>query len=391
LHFNQGNNKKMSKRDYYEVLEVSKNASEAEIKKAYRRLAMKFHPDRNAGDPKSEDKFKEIGEAYEVLSDSKKRAAYDQFGHAGVDPSMGARGAGGGAYSGNFTDIFEDIFGDIFGGRGGRGGHGSRAQQGSDLRYEVGISLEQAVRGHEMDIKINTLVGCDECNGSGSKPGSTQKTCQTCAGHGQVRMQQGFFAVTQTCPTCHGSGQVISDPCRKCSGHGRVHGSRNLHIKIPAGVDNGSRIRLSGEGEAGVFGGPPGDLYIDIHVKSHPIFEREGMDLHCHVPISFITAALGGELEVPTLDGRVKLKIPAETQTGHAFRLRGKGVTAIRGSAKGDLICTVLVETPVSLSKEQKEIFQQLEKTMGPQHERHSPKASKWFSSVKKFFEDMKP
>ncbi|MBI3187542.1 MAG: molecular chaperone DnaJ, partial [Gammaproteobacteria bacterium] len=350
----------MSKRDYYEVLGVSRDVNEADLKKAYRRLAMKFHPDRNTEDKGAEDKFKEAKEAYDVLSDAQKRAAYDQYGHAGVDPSAaaGAGGFGGGA---NFNDIFGDVFGDIFGG-GARSR--SRAYRGSDLRYNMELSLEEAVAGTTVKIKIPTLVACKTCHGSGAKKGSQATTCTTCGGTGQVRIQQGFFSVQQTCPHCHGAGKMIKDPCHDCHGQGRVEERKTLSVKVPPGVDNGDRIRLSGEGEAGENGGPPGDLYVQIHVKPHPIFERDGSNLLCQVPISVATAALGGELEVPTLNGRVMLKIPSETQTGKLFRIKGKGVAPVRGGGAGDLICKVIVETPVKLTAKQKELLRELESSM---------------------------
>lgn len=380
----------MAQRDYYEVLGVAKSASEAELKKAFRRLAMKYHPDKNQGDKGAEEKFKEAKEAYDVLSDSNKRAAYDQFGHAGVNQS--AAGGAGGFHGGSagFSDIFEDIFGDIFGGGGGRGGGRSRAQRGSDLRYGIELSLEEAVNGKSVDITVPTFVQCDGCGGSGARKGTGKKTCSTCGGSGQIRMQQGFFSVSQSCPTCYGAGSVIADPCHTCQGQGRKQGNKKLNVKIPAGVDNGDRIRLSGEGEAGVFGGGPGDLYVQVQVKAHPIFSRDGLDLHCDVPISFVTAALGGELDVPTLDGRVKLKIPAETQTGKQFRLRSKGVKAIRGGQQGDLLCKVIVETPVNLTREQKEHLQEFGQSLSDNENKYSPKMSNWFNGVKKFFEDMK-
>lgn len=374
----------MSKRDYYEVLGVDKSAGEREIKKAYKKLAMKYHPDRTQGDKALEDKFKEIQEAYEVLTDSQKRAAYDQYGHAGVDPNRGGAGFGGGA---DFGDIFGDVFGDIFGG--GRGGRQSRARQGADLRYNLELSLEEAVRGKDVDIRVPTLVECDKCDGSGAKAGSKPTTCPTCHGNGQVQMRQGFFAVQQTCPTCSGKGQIISDPCTKCRGQGRVEKTKTLNVKIPAGVDTGDRIRLSGEGEAGEAGAPPGDLYVQVHVREHKIFARDGNNLYCEVPLSFTTAALGGELEVPTLDGKVKLKIGPETQTGKMFRLRGKGVKSVRTGAMGDLMCKVVVETPVNLSSRQKELLKELEESMGKETAKHSPKAQGFFDGVKKFFDDL--
>ena len=379
----------MSQRDYYEVLGVAKSASDAELKKAYRRLAMKHHPDKNQGDKDAEHKFKEAKEAYEILSDSSKRAAYDQFGHAGVNQSAAGGGFHGGAGAG-FSDIFEDIFGDIFGGGGGRAGGRSRAQRGSDLRYDLTLTLEEAVHGRSADITVPTFVSCSPCAGSGAKKGTGKKSCATCGGQGQVRMQQGFFAVQQTCPTCHGAGSVIANPCPSCHGNGRTQGTRKLAVKIPAGVDNGDRIRLSSEGEAGVHGGGAGDLYVQVRVKPHHIFKRAGLDLHCDVPVSFVSAALGGEMDVPTLDGRVKLKIPAESQTGKQFRLRGKGVKAIRGSQQGDLLRRIIVETPVNMTREQKELLQDFDKSLANDKSRYSPKTSSWFDGVKTFFDDMK-
>ena len=379
----------MSKRDYYEVLGVNRNASEADLKKAYRRAAQKHHPDRNPDDRESEGKFKECKEAYEVLSDSRKRAAYDQFGHAGVDPSMGGGGYGAAGAGASFSDIFGDVFGDIFGGgRGGAGGQ--RVYRGSDLRYNLELSLEDAVAGTSVKIRVPTQVTCNECGGSGARKGSSPTTCSTCGGHGQVRMQQGFFSLQQTCPRCHGKGTMISDPCPKCHGQGRVEERRTLSVKVPAGVDTGDRIRLAGEGEAGESGGPPGDLYVQIQVKQHPIFVRDENNLYCEVPIGFVTAALGGELEVPTLTGRVSLKIPPETQTGRMFRVRGKGVKPVRGGPVGDLICKVRVETPVNLSRKQKEILQAFAGEMDEGGSRHSPQTHSWLDGVKKFFDSMK-
>jgi molecular chaperone DnaJ len=372
----------MSKRDYYEVLGVAKNASEAEIKKAFKRLAMKFHPDRNPDDTQAEENFKEAKEAYDILSDPQKRTAYDQFGHAGVEPGMGAGAGAGGA---SFSDIFGDVFGDIFGGMHG----GGRTRRGADLRYNLDLSLEEAVKGTSVKIRVPTSVQCSECGGSGAKKGSSPKTCTTCNGIGQVRMQQGFFSLQQTCPKCRGSGQIITDPCRKCHGQGRVQEHKTLSVKVPAGVDTGDRIRLNGEGEAGELGAPPGDLYVQINVAQHPIFSRDENDLYCEVPISFVTATLGGELEVPTLDGRVKLKIPAETQSGKLFRVRGKGVRSVRGGMVGDLICRVAVETPVNLNGKQKEILREFEKTMSETGHKHKPKEHSWLDGVKKFFDDL--
>ncbi len=371
----------MSKRDYYEVLGVSKDADEKDVKKAYRREAMKHHPDRNPDDPAAEGKFKEATEAYDVLMDGKKRAAYDQYGHAGLDPSMG--GGGGG----NFSDIFGDVFGDIFGGGGrGRGG----PQRGSDLRYTLDISLEQAVKGTTVEIRVPSLSTCDTCDGSGAKKGSSPATCGTCGGAGQVRMQQGFFQVQQACPACRGRGKTITDPCGTCRGQGRVEKTKTLSVKVPPGVDTGDRIRLSGEGEAGPEGGPAGDLFVQMSVRQHAIFERDGKDLYCEVPITFVDAALGGDLEVPTLDGRVKLKVPPETQTGKLFRLRGKGVKPVRGGGVGDLLCRAVVETPVKLNKEQKALLEELRSSLGEGGKAQSPRQTSWFEGVKSFFDDLK-
>ena len=379
----------MSKRDYYEILELEKSATTAEIKKAFKRKAMKFHPDRNPDSKDAEEKFKEAKEAHDILTDQQKRGAYDQFGHAGVDGSagMGGRGAGG---SGNFSDVFGDVFGDIFGGAGGGRGGGQQVFRGSDLRYNLELDLEDAVKGKEVKIRVPTQVACDTCGGSGAKKGTSPTTCTTCGGHGQVRMQQGFFSLQQTCPRCHGNGKMISDPCNKCHGHGRVEKHKTLSVKVPPGVDTGDRIRLSGEGEAGENGGPSGDLYVHMNVRPHKIFQRDGVDLYCEVPISFVAAALGGEIEVPTLDGRVNLKVPAETQTGKSFRLRSKGVKAVRGSGLGDLICKVVIETPVNLTNDQKDLLKQLDESLVDGSVNHSPRSSTWVDGVKKFFKDMK-
>ena len=374
----------MSKRDYYEILGVDRNASEKDIKKAYRRVAMKHHPDRNPDNKASEEKFKEASEAYEILSDDQKRGAYDQYGHDAVSGNAGAGGFGGGA--GNFSDIFGDVFGDMFGGGGGRSRGPAR---GSDLRYNLDIDLEQAVKGTEVKIRVPTLVTCGVCDGSGAKKGSSPVTCPTCGGVGQVRMQQGFFSVQQTCPNCHGKGKIISDPCTNCHGQGLIEETKTLSVKVPAGVDTGDRIRLTGEGEAGPDGGPAGDLFVQMNVREHKIFERDGKHLYCEVPISIIDAALGGELEVPTLDGRVKLKIPAETQTGKLFRLRGKGVTPVRGGSTGDLLCRVALETPVNLTKQQKELLKQLQQSFDKEGNQ-TPRKNSWFEGVKNFFDDMK-
>jgi len=381
----------MAKKDLYEILGVAKNASEDELKKAYRRLAMKYHPDRNPDDKDAEAKFKQAKEAYEILSDAQKRAAYDQFGHAAFEAGMGGTGPsgfGGGHGAGaSFSDIFGDVFGDIFGATGGRA-RASRAYRGADLQYNLEISLEEAVAGTTAKIRVPTSEPCKACDGTGAKKGTKPKTCPTCGGAGTVRIQQGIFAVQQTCPTCRGRGEIIEEPCPVCHGQGRVQTHKTLSVKIPAGVDTGDRIRLGGEGEAGEHGGPAGDLFVVIHVKPHPIFERRDADLFCEVPISFAVAALGGEVEVPTLGGRARLKIPAETQSGKLFRLRGKGVAPVRGGAPGDLICRVNVETPVSLTEEQKELLRRFDESLGGDH--HRPQEQSWLGRVKKFFEDMR-
>lgn len=376
----------MQQRDYYELLGVSRSASDAEIKKAFRKLAMKYHPDRNAGDEESEEMFKQIQQAYAVLSDPEKRAAYDQFGHAGVGVGGGAGGFGG---FGGFGDVFEDIFENIF--TGGRaGGRRTRAERGADLQLTIALTLEEVAVGKQVEINVPRHVSCKTCEGSGAKKGTTPKTCDTCQGVGQVRMQQGFFSIQQTCPDCHGEGKRILEHCPDCRGQGRVKESKTLTVKIPVGVDDGDRVRLNGEGESGLHGGPAGDLYVQISLKPHSLFKREGGDLHCEVPISFTTAALGGTVEVPTLDGRVTLKIPAETQTGKPFRVRGKGIKSIRSHAPGDLICHVLVETPVALSAAQKSLLEKLQESIEKSGETHSPKSNSWFAGVKQFFEDMK-
>ncbi|MCW3481496.1 molecular chaperone DnaJ [Neisseriaceae bacterium JH1-16] len=379
----------MSKRDYYDVLGVNRDASDDDIKKAYRKLAMKYHPDRNPDSKEAEDKFKEVKEAYEMLSESDKRAAYDQFGHAGVDPNMGAGGGfrGGQGGFGDFADAFGDIFGDIFGGRAGGGGGRSNVYRGADLRYNMEISLEEAAKGCERQIRIPTHENCDVCHGSGAKPGTQPKTCTTCGGHGQVRVSQGFFSVQQTCPTCHGSGKQITDPCTKCHGAGQLKTHKTLNVKIPAGVDEGDRIRLAGEGEPGTNGGPAGDLYVVTHIKQHAVFQRDGMDLHCEMPITFATAALGGEIEIPTLDGMAKMKIPAETQSGKVFRLRGKGVKAVRGSDYGDLMCHVVVETPVKLTERQKELLREFEQVGEGDKATHNPRAKSFVDKLREFFD----
>ncbi|MGI9211162.1 MAG: molecular chaperone DnaJ [Methylococcaceae bacterium] len=378
----------MAKEDYYELLGVARNASEDEIKKSFRRLAMKYHPDRNRDNPQAEEQFKKIKEAYDILSDAKKRSAYDQFGHAGLDAGMGG-GAGGFSYTAeNFSEIFGDVFGDIFGG-GASSRKRGRVQRGADLRYNLEVTLEEAVSGTEVKIKVPTQVICTECGGNGAKKGTTPVTCGTCQGHGVVRMQQGFFAVQQTCPTCRGTGQQVKDPCRVCNGHGRIQETKTLSVKIPAGVDTGDRIRLGGEGEAGEGGGPPGDLYVQIAVKEHPIFKRDGANLYCEVPISFPAACLGGDLEVPKLDGKVVLKIRTETQTGRLFRLRNKGVKPVRGGAQGDLLCRVRIETPIHLNKEQLELIKKLDESLSGGGSHHSPQAHGWLDGVKQFFEKL--
>jgi molecular chaperone DnaJ len=371
----------MSKRDYYEVLGCGRDVDQGELKKAYRRLAMKHHPDRNPDDPEAEIHFKEAKEAYETLSDGDKRAAYDQFGHAGI----GAGQAGGGFSSGtdSFGNIFGDVFGDIFGGsRGGR----SQVFRGADLQYELSLSLEQAVAGDSVSIDVPTQVECNKCDGAGAEPGTEPTSCVTCNGVGQVRAQQGFFSVQQTCPTCRGLGKIIATPCSSCSGRGRTSKVKTLAVQVPAGVDEGNRIRLSQEGEAGRNGGPSGDLYVDIVVKPHPIFERDGGSLSCNIPISFAAAVLGSSVEVPTLNGQVMLKVPPETQSGNVFRLRGKGVRQVRSSGVGDLFCTVQIETPVKLTDEQKNMLEQLDKSLQTGGSRHSPRTRSWLDGVKQVF-----
>lgn len=375
----------MSKRDYYKVLEVARTASEVEIKKSYRRMAMKFHPDRNPNDHEAEDKFKEAKEAYEVLTDAQKRAIYDQHGHEGLAARNGGGGFGG---ADAFSDIFGDVFGDIFGG--GRRGGGRQVFRGADLRYDLELDLEQAVFGHSSTIEFTTLGECEPCKGTGAAPGSKTVTCETCHGAGQVRMQQGFFAVQQTCPRCKGRGQVISEPCDSCLGQGRLRKKKTLAIKVPEGVDSGDRIRLAGEGEAGRNGGPPGDLYVEIRVREHQIFERDGSHLSCEVPVSFATATLGGVVEVPTLGGTVDLKVPTETQSGRVFRLREKGVKPVRGGPTGDLFCRVVVETPVNLTEDQKEMLRTFEQSVQSSARDHSPREQSWLNGVKRFFETIR-
>jgi len=375
----------MAKRDYYDVLGVSRTASADEIKKSYRRLAMKFHPDRNKDDDSAEARFKEAREAYEVLSNTDKRASYDRFGHDGV---RGRPGGAGGFGADGFSDIFGDVFGDIFGAGRQRG---AQVFRGADLGYELTLELEKAVAGDTVTIEVPTQVTCSTCDGSGAREGSEPTRCSTCGGAGQVRMQQGFFSIQQTCPACKGAGTVITDPCGDCHGRGRVRKTKTLSVKVPPGVDDGDRIRLAQEGEAGVNGGPPGDLYVEIRVKRHKLFTREGADLACEVPVSIGTATLGGEVELPTLDGHVSLKVPAGTQSGKVFRLRGKGVITVRDPRKGDLFARVVVETPVNLTAAQKELLERFEESVQSGGDKHSPRAGGWLETVKRFFERISP
>ncbi|MGI4814718.1 MAG: molecular chaperone DnaJ [Janthinobacterium lividum] len=375
----------MAKRDFYEVLGLAKNASDDEIKKAYRKLAMKYHPDRNPDSKDSEERFKEVKQAYEMLSDPQKRAAYDQYGHAGVDPNMGGAGAQG---FGGFAEAFGDIFGDIFGQQqGGRGRGGQQVYRGGDLRYSMEITLDQAAHGYDTQIRVPSWDSCEVCNGSGAKAGSRPQTCPTCNGAGAVRMSQGFFSVQQTCPKCHGTGTYIPDPCPACHGAGKVKRTKTLEVKIPAGIDDGMRIRSGGNGEPGLHGGPPGDLYIEIKIAAHPVFERDGDDLHCQMPISFVTAALGGHIEAPTLAGKASFDIAAGTQSGKTFRLRGKGIKGLRTAVPGDLYVHVQVETPVKLSDKQRDLLRQFEASLSEGGPRHSPESKNWFDKVKDFFE----
>ncbi|MBX9959251.1 MAG: molecular chaperone DnaJ [Burkholderiaceae bacterium] len=373
-----------TKRDFYEVLGVPKNASEEEIKKAYRKLAMKYHPDRNQGDSAktAEEKFKEAKEAYEMLSDPQKKAAYDQYGHAGVDPNM--RGGPGDGFGGGFAEAFGDIFGDMFGQQRGRGGR--QVYRGSDLSYAMEITLEEAAKGKDAQIRIPSWDNCGTCQGSGAKPGTQAKTCSTCHGAGSVQMRQGFFSVQQTCPHCHGTGKIIPDPCTTCMGQGRIKRQKTLEVKIPAGIDDGMRIRSAGNGEPGTNGGPPGDLYIEIRLKKHDIFERDGDDLHCAVPISIVTAALGGEIEVPTLQGKAAIDLPEGTQTGKQFRLRGKGIKGVRSSYPGDLYCHITVETPVKLTEHQRKLLRELDESLRKGGAKHSPGEGSWADRLKSFF-----
>ena len=374
-----------TKRDFYEILGVPKNASDEDIKKSYRKLAMKYHPDRNQGDASAEVKFKEAKEAYEMLSDAEKRAAYDQYGHAGVDPNMrGAAGAGG---FGGFGESFGDIFGDIFGqARRQQGGGGRQVFRGNDLSYAMDISLEEAAAGKKTEIRIPSYDECDTCHGSGAKPGTSAKTCGTCQGQGVVQMRQGFFSVQQNCPHCRGSGKINSDPCSPCHGQGKIKRQKTLEISIPAGIDDGMRIRSTGNGEPGTNGGPPGDLYIEIRLQKHEVFQRDGDDLHCAVPISFTTAALGGEVSVPTLNGEAAIDLPEGTQTGKQFRLRGKGIKGVRASFPGDLYCHITVETPVKLTEHQRKLLKEFDESLKKGGAKHSPTEAGWADKLKNLF-----
>jgi molecular chaperone DnaJ len=374
------------KRDFYEILGVARNASDDEIKKSYRKMAMKYHPDRNPDSKEAEGKFKEAKEAYEMLSDPQKRAAYDQYGHAGVDPNMGGFGGGGGGFGGGgFSDAFGDIFGDIFGG-GSQSRGGPQVYRGADLRYSMEISLEEAAHGHETQIRVPSWSNCEACHGDGAEPGSKVETCTTCNGAGQVRVAQGFFSMQQTCPRCSGSGSYIPKPCKKCHGAGKIKSQKTLEVKIPAGIDDGMRIRSSGNGEPGVNGGPSGDLYVEVHIKPHSVFERDGDDLHCKMPISFIDATLGGEIQVPTLSGKASFDVPEGTQSGRTFRLRSKGIKSLRTSLPGDLYIHVQVETPVKLSQAQKDILKQFDESLQSGGAKHSPQQKGWLDRVKDFF-----
>ena len=374
----------MAKRDYYKVLELPRTATEADLKKAYRRLAMKYHPDRNPDDKDAEEKFKEAKEAYEVLTDAQKRAIYDQHGHDGIAAANQGGPAGGGFGGADFGDIFGEVFGDIFGG--GRRGGRSQVFRGADLRYELELELPQAVFGHTTEIEIPRLMECETCHGSGAAKGSSPTNCDQCGGSGQVRISQGIFQLQQPCTRCRGTGRIVKNPCDSCYGQGRVRRSKTLSVKVPAGVSTGDRIRLSGEGEAGRNGGPAGDLYVEISVLPHAIFEREGDDLSCEVPVSFATAVLGGAVNVPTLEGEVSLKIPAETQSGRVFRLRDKGVKPVRGGSRGDLFCRVVVETPVKLSAEQRELLRKFDESLKNDGSTHTPREEGFFDGVKRFF-----
>jgi len=375
----------MAKRDFYEILGVAKNATEEELKKAYRKLAMKHHPDRNPGNKESEEHFKEAKEAYEMLSDPDKRAAYDRYGHAGVDPNMGGGGFGS-ANMGGFADAFGDIFGDIFGQGNRQRGGGPQVYRGADLRYAMEITLEQAASGYETQIRVPGYDECETCHGSGAKPGTKPTTCTTCGGAGAVRMAQGFFSIQQTCPKCHGTGKIIPEPCLTCDGLGKIKRSKTLEVKIPAGIDEGMRIRSSGNGEPGVNGGPPGDLYVEIHIKAHPVFQRDGDDLHCEMPISFVTASLGGDLDLPTLGGKATITVPEGTQSGKTFRLRGKGIKGVRSGYPGDLYCHVVVETPQRLTEHQRKLLKEFDQSVRDGGAKHSPQSKGWFDKVKEYF-----
>ena len=381
----------MAKADYYDLLGVERSASEAEIKKAYRKKAMELHPDRNKDNPESEARFKEVNEAYDVLKDADKKAAYDRFGHAAFENGGGPRPGQGGFHGGAdfasaFSDVFDDLFGNFAGGGGMRGG-GQRARRGADLRYNLRVDLEDAYRGKQTTLNVPGSVACDTCNGTGAEGGSEPSTCPTCSGMGKVRAQQGFFTVERTCPTCSGRGQIIKNPCKACGGDGRVDKDRTLSVNVPPGVETGTRIRLAGEGEAGERGGPPGDLYIFIEVRPHQIFERDGVNLHCRIPVSLTTAALGGEIEAPTIDGgRSRVKVPAGVQTGKQLRLRGKGMPALRGQSFGDLYIELAVETPVNLSAKQKDLLKDFE----AEGRNNSPESLDFFSKVKTFWDGMK-
>ncbi len=379
----------MADKDFYNILDVARDADAAEIKKSYRKLAMKYHPDQNKDNPKAEEKFKEISEAYDILKDDQKRAAYDQYGSAAFDGSMGGRPGGG--MGGGFSDIFEDMFGDFMGGGGGRG-RSNGPMRGSDLQYTMEMSLEDAYKGKEAKIKIPVNDECDACGGSGAESGSSAQTCGTCNGAGRVRQQQGFFTIERACPTCHGEGSIIKNPCKKCGGAGRVKKSKTLKVKIPSGVETGRRIRLSGEGEAGIRGGGRGDLYVMINVKPHKLFQRDASNLYCRVPITVTRAALGGEVEVPTIEGtRASVKIPAGTQTGQQFRLRGKGMSMLRSDSRGDMFIEIFVETPVNLNKKQQELLRDLDKSMGDgrSENKHSPESSGFFKKIREFWDDL--
>ncbi len=383
----------MAKRDYYEILGAPRGASAEELKKAYRTKAKELHPDRNSDNPNAEAQFKEVNEAYEVLKDADKKAAYDRYGHAAFEGGMGGGGGGrgygggGGDFASSFSDVFEDLFGDFMGGGRGGGGGRSRAQRGSDLRYNLRVSLEEAFKGVQKTINVPTSVGCDTCRGTGAEGGAEPVTCPTCSGMGKVRAQQGFFTVERTCPTCSGMGQIIKNPCRSCGGAGRIEKERSLSVNIPAGVETGTRIRLAGEGEAGLRGGPAGDLYIFIEVKEHAIFQRDGVHLFCRIPVSIAAAALGGEVEVPTIDGgKSRVKVPAGSQTGKQMRLRGKGMPALRGGGSGDMVLELAVETPVNLTARQRELLEEFDRLSAE----NNPESESFFSKVRGFWDGMK-